>query len=632
MGIIKLKLRAGKYRLPVVINQEGGRLFLQFRYNVILKDEVRLMEGARWHGYDEENPRKIWSIKDSQRNWFQLDYLAGKDPYAPYDAEIIKHKYSRPLMDHQKEMADFALTRRKCELACEMGTGKTLAAIEVMERSGHTDWYWIGPKSALAAVDLEFSKWKSKIYPTMMTYEGLTKVINNWEKGEKAPFGVIFDESSKVKTPTSQRSQAAKELADGIRTDHGADGIIVLMTGTPAPKAPTDWFWQLEIACPGFIKEGTLSKFKTRLSIIKMMPSITGQEFPKLLAWRDDDKRCEECGQFEDSPEHQAVHPDFHDYSPCKNEVKFLYQRMSGLVIVKNKDECLDLPDKVYRKITCEVKPSTRRSAKLIVAQSPKVIQALTLLRELSDGFQYREEVIGSVTCDRCFGEKTVIEKVPVGAGEDGTVIINSNADIKYENMELACPRCNGTGIRDKKQRTIAEVASPKEEVLKGLLDEHDDYGRIVIYGGFTGSVDKCVRICHSEGWGTIRVDGRGWEGTTYKGELFDGDFSNPDYLQIFQEEFTKYPRLAFVGQPGAAGMGLTLTASPSIVFYSNDFNGESRIQAEDRIHRPGCRGANIIDILHLDTDSMILENLMNKKKLQDISTGQLSQFMSKEE
>jgi hypothetical protein len=70
--------------------------------------------------------------------------------------------------------------------------------------------------------------------------------------------------------------------------------------------------------------------------------------------------------------------------------------------------------------------------------------------------------------------------------------------------------------------------------------------------------------------------------------------------------------------------MGLTLTASPSIVYYSNDFNSEARTQSEDRIHRPGCTGTNIIDLIHLPTDLRVLENLKAKRTLEKMTLGDI--------
>ena len=84
-----------------------------------------------------------------------------------------------------------------------------------------------------------------------------------------------------------------------------------------------------------------------------------------------------------------------------------------------------------------------------------------------------------------------------------------------------------------------------------------------------------------------------------------------------------EYPRVNFVGHPESAGEGITLTRSPAIVYYSNDFNFKSRAQSEDRIHRIGMdvnRGATIYDLCCLETDYMILEILRAKKRLQHMT------------
>jgi hypothetical protein len=80
--------------------------------------------------------------------------------------------------------------------------------------------------------------------------------------------------------------------------------------------------------------------------------------------------------------------------------------------------------------------------------------------------------------------------------------------------------------------------------------------------------------------------------------------------------------------------MALTLTASPTEVFYSNSFKGEARSQAEDRFHRTGMdvnRAARIIDIYCLSTDKLVHENLKKKKRLQDVSMGELQEAINHE-
>lgn len=567
---IETKFRVGKYLIPVSLSFEGDRIWVFFRYHKGLIEEIKNFQGAKWHGFDKEKPIKAWSITNSQRNLFQIAYLEGKNPYAWYDKEIIKNDYERPLYFHQKEMADFIISKRQCIVAGEMGVGKTLSVQEAIERSGipGTDWWYVAPKSALKAVQREFRIWQSKVWPRFMTYENLVKEIKNWVDGMKAPKGIVFDESVRIKNPTSQRSQAAKQLADGVRADWGKDGYIILMSGAPAPKSPADWWGQAETACPGFVREGDIFKFKRRLAIIQQKEDMQGGVYPQLVSWKDDERKCEICGKYPEDHQNSVFDDDNknHSYKPSKNEVSYLYERLKGLVIIHKKKDCLDLPEKIYRHIILEPTQKTLNLARSIVNSSPTTIQALTRIRELSDGFQYLKK-----------SDDTIITK---------------------------------------------QIESPKEEALIDLLDELSDVGRIVIYAGFTGSVDRCVDICKRVGWQTIRADGRGW--------LLSESIAGSDPLDIFQGKSDEH--IAFIAQAGAAGTGLTLTASPMIIYYSNDFDADHRIQSEDRIHRPGMdlnRGATIVDLIHLPTDQLILDNLQAKRALQALTLGEIQRSLN---
>ena len=80
--------------------------------------------------------------------------------------------------------------------------------------------------------------------------------------------------------------------------------------------------------------------------------------------------------------------------------------------------------------------------------------------------------------------------------------------------------------------------------------------------------------------------------------------------------------------------MAVTLTASCEEVFFSNDFNGESRSQAEDRGHRPGMdlnKGLLITDIYHLPSDAAIHTNLKEKRRLENMSMGNFQASFSLE-
>ena len=402
-------------RVPATLEYEDGRiLFLKSPFS--LKDEIKAMCGSRWHGYDEEDPRKIWSVEDCQRNRFQLGFLCGEDVYAWFDRDLIRHDY-RPLMRngepkefmaHQKDMADAGLTYHYQIWAAEMGVGKTLAAQMVMENSGVDLWYWVGPKPSLPNIKRELKLWGfpfDRIQIEFFTYEGLVRLVDEWDGSKPLPRGVIGDESSRCKNHTSQRSQGLQRLADMIREKYGFEGYVIEMSGTPSPKTPCDWWSQCEIAWPGFLKEGSQKAMEERLAFM-VQQSFDAGVFKKRAGWKDDETKCAICGESREEGPHELdglADPDeYHAYQPSVNEVSYLYERLKGLVVIKHAKDCVTLPDKRYRKIICKPSASVLRVAAAVVQAAPNAITGMTLLRELSDGFQYREVAEGTTTCTHC--------------------------------------------------------------------------------------------------------------------------------------------------------------------------------------------------------------------------------------
>jgi len=514
--------------------------------------------------------------------------------------------------------------------AAEMGLGKSLAAIEVMEHSNYENWIWVGPRSVLAAVRLEFRKWECPMEPRFMTYDRLRKEVA--AKTIDIPDGIIYDESSKCKTPEAQRSQAAAILAETMGFEN-PECFVILMSGSPAPKSPLDWWHQCEIACPGFLREGSRKSFQKRLALVENKESITGGVYPELITWWDDETKCGTCGfpradhEVNGDPlselTGEADYIDDHKWCRSTDEVQELYERMEGLVIVQFKKDCLDLPDRVFRTIRLDVDPSTLRVASLITANSARAIQALTLMRELSDGFQYTEEQDGTQDCPRCFGTCEIKEWFDPER-PDEAVSPEAVESGRCQERESVCPSCK-EGQVPRMVRTAVEVPTPKEQLLIDLLDEYESVGRFVVYAGFQASVDRCIKIAQRYQWDVIAVDGRGWRYMTDDPEKCR--IAPEDMLEIFQS--AEGNKTVFIGQPGAAGMGLTLTASPATFFFSNSFNAEDRIQAMDRIHRIGMdtqRGATIIDAVHLPIDEYVLDNLSKKRDLQALTMGALKE------
>lgn len=648
-----LKWNTGKYLVPVQLTYKDTRIEFKFKYNKKIMEEIKCMEGHQWDGFDESNPRKIWSIKNSPRNHFHLSYIKGEDPYAPYEAPIEKFVTNRPLYDHQRKMTGLALGVNHCIWAAEMGTGKSLSSIEVMDyayrsgfiRNNDEAWY-VGPRSGVRAVGRELLKWDSKIRPKMQTYNGLVSTIRAWTNAKPSPKILILDESSKVKTPNAQRSQAALHIANAIRQEYGRSGYIIEMSGTPAPKDPTDWWHQAEIACPGFLREGDVGKFKRRLCLIEQRESlITGGMYPHIITWWDDERKCKHCGEFKEHPNHDrnggvfGDADDYHRFEKSFNEVANLHERLRGLVLVIFKKDCMDLPEKQYDQIQVEPAIETLRAAQLIRKTVGRAAQVSLLLRELSDGFQYKEKEIGRQPCPNCKG----IGKAEVPVIHDNhhdevwnqpTTNINHNG--KLETID--CPYCKGSGDIPKMERYTEEVGSPKDQGFIDELDEHDDIGRYIVWGGFTATVDRLERIAHQQGWATLKIDGRGYIAKTATGDFVDPDvfFDAMDTTHKNYKKYrTEYPKVCVVGNPGAGGMAFTFTASPTMLYYSNSFDGEARMQSEDRGHRPGMdlnRGLTIKDLIHTPIDLVVMNNVKKKKDMQAMTMGDLQNQLDEAE
>lgn len=605
----------------------------RFKYVPELIDEVKkCMEGRKFMGDDPKD--KHWAFPDTQHNQFRIRCLMGMtdECYARYDAPLIEVTSDRPLMKHQLALKSFGLTRKQCIFASQPGCGKSLAAIEVAEASGFKDWFWVAPKAALLSVQLEARKWQSKVNFTFLTYEKLQAVLASWDSKNKPPHGVIFDESSRLKNEGAQRTKAARHLADNMRDEWDDNAYVILMTGTPAPQSPLDWFSQVQIARPGYLKEGSIWSFRERLSLWKQESAARGGTFPKLVGWFDDPTKCEKCCQKDvDVIHNRKEHPEYHAFKASKNEVAGLYERMKGLVLVQLKKDCLDLPPMLFKRLQADMSPQMLRTAKMITKTAGQGSKALTMLRSLSDGFQYQDVEVGEETCDLCAGQGHIPDMVYIGEDPTdeymATLGLIPQVDVidpvkfpdLYQMTSVKCNKCKGTKLQPKMARDAQYVGSPKDDLLRDLMEEYEEIGRLVVYGAFQATIDNIVKIAIAEKWDYIKADGRSWSSSLA---------GNPmGWLAEFENRQSTCKKLIFIGQPEAAGMGITLTAACAAVFYSNSFNGESRLQAIERIARPGAskeRGITIIDLIGLPTDEYVIEKLSAKENLQSITLGSL--------
>lgn len=79
------------------------------------------------------------------------------------------------------------------------------------------------------------------------------------------------------------------------------------------------------------------------------------------------------------------------------------------------------------------------------------------------------------------------------------------------------------------------------------------------------------------------------------------------------------------MGHPKTGGFGLTLTAANTVVYYSNSYDLELRMQSEDRAHRIGQENkVTYIDLISPRTiDEKIVDALRSKIKIADTILGE---------
>lgn len=148
--------------------------------------------------------------------------------------------------------------------------------------------------------------------------------------------------------------------------------------------------------------------------------------------------------------------------------------------------------------------------------------------------------------------------------------------------------------------------ANPRLDELATVIEEHGQ-GKVIIWARFRAEI-LAIAAMLSKLYGRESV------------VTFYGDVSEDDRIyarKSFQDQGS--PVRFFVAQQETGGIGLTLTAATTVVYYSNTFSLEHRLQSEDRAHRVGQRNTvTYIDLVAEDVnlDKKVLEALRYKKDL----------------
>tara|TARA_R100001129_G_scaffold161450_1_gene126368 strand:- start:735 stop:1853 length:1119 start_codon:yes stop_codon:yes gene_type:complete len=146
---------------------------------------------------------------------------------------------------------------------------------------------------------------------------------------------------------------------------------------------------------------------------------------------------------------------------------------------------------------------------------------------------------------------------------------------------------------------------------LLNVLEETE--GKVIIWANYRYSIFEIEKNLKKK-FGEDSV-------VTYFGDTKDQD--RQEIVKSFQDP--QSPVRFFVANQQTGGYGLTLTAAHTVVYYSNNYDLEKRIQSEDRAHRIGQKNnVTYIDIICEGTvDDNIVASLRNKIDLASQSLGE---------
>ncbi len=322
---------------------------------------------------------------------------------------------------------------------------------------------------------------------------------------------MAIDECTTIKTPTAKRTKGIIKVGRDARYRR-------IATGSPVTKSPLDLYSQCEFLGPDCLNASSYYAFQARYAILveRKLPTHT---FKQIVGYR----RLDE-----------------------------LQEKLDAFAFRVTKEECLDLPDKVY----------TRRDVELTDEQRKAYDQM----------------------------------KLMALAQIDGDLMSTNNALTQLMRLhQIVC----GHGKFDDGQEF--DLPSNRITELMGCLSETGS--KVIIWANYRKDIEKIKHAIQKE-YGMTSVATYYGDTDTEDREKAVEDFQNPNSELRF-----------FVGNPRTGGYGLTLTAATVVIYYSNSFDLEVRLQSEDRAHRIGQTSkVTYIDLITPDTvDEHIVKSLRNK-------------------
>lgn len=294
---------------------------------------------------------------------------------------------------------------------------------------------------------------------------------------------LAVDESQTIKGPTAKQTKNILRLSRLARYRR-------IATGTPAPNSPMDLYTQLEFICPGSTRQRSFYGFRSRYAVLQNK-KFGGRSVQVEVGYRN------------------------------LEELQAIVSRVSYRV---RKDECLDLPEKMYTQREVELTDEQRR----IYTQMSQ-----EALAEIGGSFVSSQSAITTLTR---------LQQIVCGyvRDEEGTVHF----------------------LDSERVRAVVDVAEQTEEDTVVWVGQHT----------------PCIGLL------TEKLEKRFGEGCV--AQFWGGNASSRDEeaRRFVEDSSCRF----MVATQAAGARGNTWTNATQVVYFANTYNLEERMQSEDRCHRAG--------------------------------------------
>jgi SNF2 family DNA or RNA helicase len=453
----------------------------------------------------------------------------------------------RHLLHHQKETVTFAVSRRRAAIFDDMGTGKTASAIAFCREVGVRRVLVLCPLSVMSSWAREIlalvPEDERGVFPIMgsgfikgdLLSRALTCsmrrvwAIVNYDSVWRLPGlddarwdAVVADESSRIKDRSSKCHKKAVEIADKA-------AYVVALNGTPVSNGVEDLWAQF--------------RFVDR--------RVFGESWPAFRA------RYLVMGGFQGK---QIIGTQRQD------ELRKVVRCAS---VRHLKDECLDLPERVYQRRYAMLRGSQYGAYKDVEREFVAWVRAV---RE-ADG----TEADYKVRVQNALGRLLRCQQVASGhvVGADGALL-------RFD-------------------------PAAKTDALRELLEDMPER-RGVVFCRFIEDIEIVNSVLDSMGLPHREISGRvpEPERAAAQAALKDG---TTDFV---------------VAQVNTGGYGIDLTGVSTAIFWNNWWSWSTRDQAESRIHRWGQkRRCVFVDLLAERTvDELVLDAVLQKRHISEVLFG----------